>query len=115
MHVHHRRRPIRAMRQEDPETTIAARAAALRPFIGSTREQRLATLSRLLRQERRAARSGLGYDPCRHAALRRLMAETEPPCRSNRDESGTPCKEKGRHAKHSGLVTSSLDFRPRGN
>lgn len=115
MQAHHRRRPIRAMRQEDPEAVIAARAAALRPFIGATREQRLATLSRLLRQERRAARGGLGYDPCRHAALRRLVAEIERPSRSNPDESGTPCKEKGRHAKHSGLVKPSLDFRPRGN
>lgn len=115
MHAHHRRRPIRAMRQEAPEAMIAARVAALRPFIGATREQRLATLSRLLRQERRAARSGLGYDPSRHAALRRLMAETERFSRSTPDGSGTPRKEKGRHAKHSGLVTPSLNFRPRGN
>ncbi|MGA0561175.1 hypothetical protein ACO2RV_01915 [Ancylobacter sp. VNQ12] len=94
---------------------IAARAAALRPFIGSTREQRLATLRRLLRQERRAARSGLGYDPSRHAALRRLVAELELPSRSNPDGAGTSCKEKGRHAKHSGLTQPSFNFRPRGN
>ena len=75
MQAHHRRHPIRAMRQEDPEAVIAARAAA----------------------------------------LRRLVAEIERPSRSNPDDSGTPCKEKGRHAKHSGPIKPSLDFRPRGN
>lgn len=71
------RRAIRSMRSEEPEVAIAARAAALRPFIGITVEERRTALLRLLRQERRASRSGHGYDASRHAALRRLMAEMQ--------------------------------------
>lgn len=69
------RAPIRAMRVEEPAAQIAARAAALRPFMGRTREEQTTTLARLLRQERRAAAHGVDYDAARHAALRRLMAE----------------------------------------
>lgn len=111
MKPHHPHRPIRAMRLEEPDAVIAARVAALRPFLGSAREQRLAALGRLLRQERRAASSGIGYDPSRHAALRRLAAEIEP--RSRSDESGTRRKEKGRHAKHSDLLKIEGKFRHR--
>ena len=68
-------RPIRAMRLSDPTDTIAARAAALRPFLGIASGDRLASLRRMLRQERRAARSGVGYDAARHAALCRLLDE----------------------------------------
>ena len=113
MKLHHPSRPIRAMRLEEPDAVIAARVAALRPFLGSAREQRLAALGRLLRQERRAACSGIGYDPSRHAALRRLAAEIEPPSRSRSDESGTRRKEKGRHAKHSDLLKIEGKFRHR--
>ena len=70
-------RHLRAMRSEDPEALIAARADALRPFLGATSEARLAAIRRLLRAERRAARSGVGYDAVRHAALHRLMSESE--------------------------------------
>lgn len=70
-----RSRRIRATRVEEPATQIAARAAALRPFIGRTPAERIAAVSRLLRQERRAAAQGAGYDACRHAALNRLLAE----------------------------------------
>jgi hypothetical protein len=107
MKAHHRRRKIRAVRFEDPETLIAARMAALRPILGGMREQRVATLGRLLRQERRAARSGVGYDLSRHAALRRLATEIDPASRSKPDGSGTNHKEKGRHAKHSDLTNIS--------
>lgn len=72
------RRPIRAMRLKDPAETIKARAEALRPFLGNASEDRLASLRRLLRHERRAARSGVGYDAARHAALRRLLDEAAP-------------------------------------
>ncbi len=68
---------VRAMRMEEPEKQIAERAAALRPFIGRTHDERSATLARLLRQERRAAARGFGYDAGRHAALSRLMAECQ--------------------------------------
>ncbi|MCK0196378.1 hypothetical protein MWN34_05560 [Ancylobacter sp. 6x-1] len=54
---------------------LAARMETLRPFIGTTPEERRIVLSRLLREQRRAARSGRGYDALRHAALRRLMNE----------------------------------------
>lgn len=77
MSSQHRKRRIRAVRLEEPNDAIAARAAALRPFLGRTREERQAALRRLLRTERRAARCGVGYDAVRHAALRRLMAEAE--------------------------------------
>lgn len=110
---HHPRRPIRAMRAEEPDAVIAARVAALRPFLGSTREQRLAALSRLLRQERRAARNGVSYDASRHAALLRLAAEIEPSSSRKSDEPGTGRKEKGRHAKHSDLSNTFSNVRPR--
>ncbi|MDF2621091.1 MAG: hypothetical protein K0S00_3750 [Xanthobacteraceae bacterium] len=77
MSSHHRKRRIQAVRTEEPNDTIAARAAALRPFLGRTREEHQAALRRLLRTERRAAHCGVGYDAVRHAALRRLMAEAE--------------------------------------
>lgn len=77
MSSHHRKRRIRAVRTEEPEDAIAARATALRPFLGRTREERQTALRRLLRTERRAARCGIGYDAIRHAALCRLMAEAE--------------------------------------
>lgn len=77
MSSHHRERRIRAARTEEPEDAIAARAAALRPFLGRSTEERRAALRRLLRLERRAARCGVGYDALRHAALRRLMDEPE--------------------------------------
>ncbi|MCJ8143793.1 hypothetical protein MKI84_12790 [Ancylobacter sp. A5.8] len=72
---------IRAMRVEDPQATIAARVDALRPFIGGTGEEKLASLRRLLRSERRAARAGGVYDAARHAALCRLVAEAQRPAR----------------------------------
>ncbi len=78
MHTH-RARPIRAVRSDEPAEAIAARAAALRPFLGRSSEERRINLCRLLRMERRAARCGVGYDALRHAALRRLLAEAEPP------------------------------------
>ncbi|WP_018389841.1 hypothetical protein [Ancylobacter sp. FA202] len=68
---------IRAARSEERDDIIAGRAAALRPFLGRQPESHGATLRRLLRAERRAAGSGLGYDAARHAALRRLLAEAE--------------------------------------
>lgn len=77
MSSHHRKRRIRAVRAEEPNDAITTRAAALRPFLGRTREERQAALRRLLRTERRAARCGVGYDAVRHAALRRLMTEAE--------------------------------------
>ena len=77
MSSHQGRRRIRAVRTEEPEDAIATRAAALRPFLGRTSEERRSALRRLLRTERRAARCGVGYDAIRHAALRRLMAEME--------------------------------------
>ena len=64
------------MRLNNPAETIAARANALRPFLGLAAEDRLASLRRMLRQERRAAGSGVGYDAARHAALRRLLLES---------------------------------------
>lgn len=64
------------MRLKDAAETIKARADALRPFLGTSSDDRLASLRRLLRHERRAARSGVGYDAARHAALRRLIDET---------------------------------------
>lgn len=79
MTPHHRGRRIRAIRSEEPEEAIAGRAAALRPFLGQSVEERRATLRRLLRIERRAARCGVGYDALRHAALRRLLTEAEVP------------------------------------
>ncbi|MCS0501056.1 hypothetical protein [Ancylobacter mangrovi] len=69
------RRRIRAQRVHEPESAIAARSEALRPFLGGSREERSARLRSLLRAERRAARRGQAYDPLRHAALARLMAE----------------------------------------
>ena len=63
------------MRLSDARETIAARADALRPFLGLRAEDRLVSLRRMLRQERRAAGSGVGYDAARHAALRRLINE----------------------------------------
>lgn len=89
-HRHHRR--IRAARSEEREDIIAGRVAALRPFLGSPGADRGAALQRLLRAERRAARSGIGYDAARHAALRRLLAEVEA-----RAPAGRPNNEKGRH------------------
>lgn len=77
MTPHHRGRRIRAIRSEEPDEIIAARAAALRPFLGRSAEERRVALRRLLRTERRAARCGFGYDAVRHAALRRLLAEVE--------------------------------------
>lgn len=77
MSSHHRERRIRAVRTEEPQDAIAARAAALRPFLGRSREERRVALRRLLRTERRAAHCGIGYDAVRHAALRRLIAEAE--------------------------------------
>ncbi|MFT0860967.1 hypothetical protein [Ancylobacter sp. G4_0304] len=74
-----RRSGIRALRMEDPQAAIAARAEALRPFLGGTGKEKLASLRRLLRAERRAARAGFGYDATRHAALCRLLAESERP------------------------------------
>ena len=68
-------RPIRAMRLRNAGETITARADALRPFLGASLDDRLASLRRMLRQERRAAGSGVGYDAARHAALRRLLDE----------------------------------------
>ncbi|MBS7542038.1 hypothetical protein [Ancylobacter oerskovii] len=62
------------MRSHEPAEEIAARAAALRPFLGQGAERR-ARLARLLRAERRAALTGIGYDAARHAALRRLENE----------------------------------------
>ena len=87
------RRRIRAARSEEREDIIAGRTAALRPFLGRATEDSRATLRRLLRAERRAARSGVGYDAARHAALARLLAEAEavPPSRY------APVNEKGRH------------------
>lgn len=78
MHLCHRSRRIRAARSENPDEAIAARVAALRPFLGRTGEERQVALRRLLRAERRAAGTGIGYDAVRHAALRRLLAEAEP-------------------------------------
>jgi len=77
MSSHHRKRRIRAVRTEEREDAVAARAKALRPFLGQTGDERQTALRRLLRTERRAARCGIGYDAVRHAALRRLMAEAE--------------------------------------
>jgi len=71
------RRPIRASRLREPDDIIAARAQALRPFLGSDPGGRLASLQRMLREERRAARAGIGYDAARHAALRRLLDEAQ--------------------------------------
>ncbi|MCK0209054.1 hypothetical protein MWN33_13540 [Starkeya koreensis] len=79
MRDHHRNRRIRAMRSEEPAEAIAARAEALRPFLGRSGEERMRALRRLLRAERRAAGTGLGYDAIRHAALRRLLAEPGQP------------------------------------
>lgn len=86
------RHRIRVARSEEREATITARTEALRPFLGRSAEDRDATLRRLLRAERRAARAGSGYDAVRHAALCRLMAEgeTRPPAaiRGTHDEKG---------------------------
>ncbi|MCB4768956.1 hypothetical protein LGR54_10100 [Ancylobacter sp. Lp-2] len=71
-----RRATLRASRDHDAAEAIAARVAALRPFLGPDIGERRTRLARLLRIERRAALSGIGYDPARHAALRRLEAET---------------------------------------
>ncbi|MDQ0347229.1 hypothetical protein [Ancylobacter vacuolatus] len=68
---------IRAARSEERDDIIAGRTAALRPFLGRQPEGQSTTLRRLLRAERRAAGSGMGYDAARHAALRRLLAEAE--------------------------------------
>ncbi|GAB4072347.1 hypothetical protein KHC28_26455 [Ancylobacter sonchi] len=70
-----RRASLRAQRSQEPGEAIAARVAALRPFLGRDLAERRARLARLLRAERRAAHSGQGYDATRHAALRRLEAE----------------------------------------
>lgn len=71
-----RRAAVRAMRLHEPAEAIAAKVAALRPFLGHGLAERRARLARLLRAERRAALTGIGYDATRHAALRRLDAET---------------------------------------
>lgn len=78
MSEHPHRRRIRATRLEEPEAQISTRMSGLRLFLGVCGEDRVAALSRLLRQERRASRIGSGYDPFRHAALVRLLAETRP-------------------------------------
>ncbi|TCK31265.1 hypothetical protein EV667_1372 [Ancylobacter aquaticus] len=82
---------IRAARSEERDAIIAGRAAALRPFLGRPPDGHGATLQRLLRAERRAAGSGVGYDAARHAALCRLLAEVEAtplPARPARHEKG---------------------------
>ncbi|MBS9478805.1 hypothetical protein [Ancylobacter radicis] len=82
------RRRIRAMRLDEPDAQIVARAAALRPFIGRTGDERVTALRRLLRQERRASLIGGGYDACRHAALTRLLAEALAGASPARHENG---------------------------
>lgn len=74
-HRHYRR--IRASRAEEREDVIAQRTAALRLFLGRPGDGRAAALQRLLRAERRASHTGVGYDAARHAALRRLLAEAQ--------------------------------------
>ncbi|WP_425105744.1 hypothetical protein [Ancylobacter sp.] len=86
-------RRIRAARCEERDAVIARQAAALRPFLGRATEECRTVLRRLLRAERRAAGSGLGYDAARHAALARLLAELETPPRP----SALARNEKGRH------------------
>ncbi|GLK84950.1 hypothetical protein GCM10017653_30200 [Ancylobacter defluvii] len=71
-----RRATVRAIRMHEPAEAIAAKVAALRPFLGHGTVERRTRLARLLRAERRAALTGIGYDATRHAALRRLDAET---------------------------------------
>ncbi|WP_371345243.1 hypothetical protein [Ancylobacter sp. IITR112] len=91
--THRPARRIRAARSEEREEIIARRTAALRPFLGPAADEAGATLHRLLRAERRAARSGMGYDPARHAALARLLAEAEAVSRAG----AAAGNEKGRH------------------
>lgn len=86
-------RRIRAARSEERDAIIARRAAALRPFLGRATEEGRAVLRRLLRAERRAAGSGLGYDAARHAALARLLAELDALPRP----AAVARNEKGRH------------------
>ncbi|MPT23674.1 MAG: hypothetical protein E2577_12120 [Starkeya sp.] len=86
-------RRIRAARSEERDAIIARRAAALRPFLGHATEEGRTVLRRLLRAERRAAGSGLGYDAARHAALARLLAELDPPPKAG----AATRNEKGRH------------------
>jgi hypothetical protein len=84
---------IRATRSEERDDIINGRVAALRPFLGRPPEGQGAILRRLLRAERRAAGSGMGYDAARHAALRRLLAEAE-----SAAPLASPLRnEKGRH------------------
>ncbi len=71
----HCRGRLRACRAHDPATLVAARMETLKPFVGATPEARRTVLSRLLREERRAALTGAGYDAVRHAALRRLLRD----------------------------------------
>ncbi|HSI38920.1 MAG TPA: hypothetical protein VLA00_00035 [Xanthobacteraceae bacterium] len=68
---------ITALRLHEPRALIAARMDALRPFLARDPAVRRAMLARLLRAERRAAMSGVGYDAVRHAALRRLAVEPQ--------------------------------------
>ncbi|MDQ0302891.1 hypothetical protein [Ancylobacter polymorphus] len=86
-------RRIRAARSEERDAIIGRRAAALRPFLGRGGEECRTVLRRLLRAERRAAGSGLGYDAARHAALARLLAELDAPLRP----AAVARNEKGRH------------------
>lgn len=62
------------MRLKDAAETIKARADALRPFLGISGEDRLTSLRRMLRHERRAARSGSAMTPP-GMPLRRLIDE----------------------------------------
>ena len=100
MHTRRARR-IRAVRSDEPAEAISARAAALRPFLGRSGEERRINLRRMLRLERRAARCGVGYDALRHAALRRLLAEAEgpPPVVGATQEHADVRNEKGRHPR----------------
>jgi hypothetical protein len=65
---------LRALRCTDRDTEIEARLAV----IGAGREPAdgeplsIPRIERALRAERRAARSGVGYDPLRHLVLARL-------------------------------------------
>lgn len=68
---------IRAMRTEEPQQAILARATALRPFLGSSPDEKLVRLRSMLRAERRAAHCGMGYSALRHAALHKLMTEMD--------------------------------------
>ena len=64
---------LRAIRCSDRDTDLKERIAVrVDPQTSGSEPYSIARIERALRAERRAARSGVGYDPLRHLVLARL-------------------------------------------